>query len=497
MSYNEQIENVKNFIKENMGTEFEMHDYLHAFRVLSYARSIMQMENVNKLVVETAALVHDFVDQKFFKDIEGQNNIIKNLLRNNEYRDEDIEHIINIINNMSYYKGKIPESIEGKIVQDADRLDALLAIGVLRPFTYGTKFSRPFYDSQESSLSHFIEKKLKLEDTLNTEEAKKFAKQKSDITYIYLAYLLDELPDDIYEKERYKDELASFYQKYDDIIPEKVKGRKNMNEALTLVENLKSYDEIMLESLLKFYSKNQSNLIKDEFKKLSLEEAKKICNNLSRLYYELHNYEVENTCEDVFKKRISMLTDRERLILKDQIIYFLARIHLVDKGEIFRFAYKNEVDLRIKRITAMSGSLSGCEDIEIDYIKNMTPGSKHDIVNRSAALVYHEDVKGDFFEYQDDKKNAGANCKNERFKRLGETTDKAQQFRLFDIKTLHNLFISREWADTLNDDELLLIINCSLDETKYSKEKLELFKQIRNEFEKDYSSNLEKQRDLK
>lgn len=226
---NQRIEIVKQFIKENMGHEYEAHDYLHAFRVLKNGQDIIkqmlnsdecQQIDINQDVIYTACLVHDFVDQKLFTDIGIQIEKLVKLLEENQYTKDEIEEILYIINNISYSKGMIPNSLNGKIVQDADRLDALLSVGVLRPFTYGTKHDRPMYDDPLSSLSHYIEKKLKLEGMLNTQGARQICKDKAQITYIYLAYLLDELPDDIYEKHTFGKELEEFYQKYNDILPE-------------------------------------------------------------------------------------------------------------------------------------------------------------------------------------------------------------------------------------------------------------------------------------
>lgn len=216
----EVLNKIKGFIKENMGKEFEAHNYQHAFRVYENALKLLEdSDECNKKIVLVSAIVHDFVDQKLYKDIPKQEKMLKELLQENNFSDEEIEEIFNIINNISYSKGKIPNSLEGKIVQDADRMDALLAFGVLRPFTYGVKNNRELYDDENSSLGHYIEKKLKLEGMLNTKRAKEIVKEYGKITYIYLAYLLHELPDDIVEKKKYKEELDEFYNNYFDIIP--------------------------------------------------------------------------------------------------------------------------------------------------------------------------------------------------------------------------------------------------------------------------------------
>ena len=103
---------------------------------------------------------------------------------------DDIEKICQAINSVSFSKnrGKRPESIEGKIVQDADRLDAIGAIGIARTFAYGGEHGR----SMESSIQHFYEKLLLLKDELNTEAARKMAKERHE----YMESFLEE-----YEKE--------------------------------------------------------------------------------------------------------------------------------------------------------------------------------------------------------------------------------------------------------------------------------------------------------
>ena len=206
-THDEKITAVKAFIQQHMGHEFELHDYLHAFRVLKNAQLILTKEPANHIIVETAALVHDFVDDKLFDTIDTQIKLLKELLTSLEYSSSEIEGILNIITHLSYSSGKVPESKEGKIVQDADRLDAIGAIGLLRPFTYGAVHSRPAYDSEVSSLSHFLEKKPKLKATLHTQPAKELAEQRDKIMYLFLQYLFAELDEDIYERKHFKKEL--------------------------------------------------------------------------------------------------------------------------------------------------------------------------------------------------------------------------------------------------------------------------------------------------
>lgn len=234
MNNQERIEEVKKFVIENMSMEkYESHNFDHSLRVLENARQIIKLENdqsLNILVIETAALIHDMVDHKFCDDVPKQEASIKEKLKSLGYSEDDINAILYAINNISYSKGVIPEGKEGKILQDADRLDALQAFSIVRPFTYSVKVNRPFYNNEISALSHYIEKKLKVEGLLNTQGAKQIAAKKGKITYIYLAYLLDELPDDIYEKKAFKKELEEFYRKYKNIIPKELIPKEYLYE---------------------------------------------------------------------------------------------------------------------------------------------------------------------------------------------------------------------------------------------------------------------------
>ena len=122
-------------------------------------------------IVALSALLHDVDDHKLFNPKNNAN--ARAFLTRNNFNAKEIEQICTIINGVSFSKnrGKRPDTLEGQIVQDADRLDAIGAIGVARTFAYGGKAGR----SLEESLQHFFDKLLLLKDEMNTEEAKKLA----------------------------------------------------------------------------------------------------------------------------------------------------------------------------------------------------------------------------------------------------------------------------------------------------------------------------------
>ena len=137
----------------------------------TYAKIAENYPESDKTVIALASLLHDVDDHKLF-DTENNMNA-RSFLKEQNVEDDVIDQICVIINGVSFSKnrGFRPESIEGKIVQDADRLDALGAVGIARTFAYGGRNGR----SLESSLQHFTDKLLLLKDEMNTAEARAMA----------------------------------------------------------------------------------------------------------------------------------------------------------------------------------------------------------------------------------------------------------------------------------------------------------------------------------
>lgn len=188
------IDNAIAHIKERFKDEFSGHDYFHSLRVFNLATQIAKKEaNVNIEVVQLAALLHDVDDYKLFSGIAGSNANAREFLAMNNVYATDIELICDIISKVSY-KGtdtEVHSTIEGKIVQDADRLDAIGAMGIARTFAYGGNRHRTMHDpdikprrnmdfaeyskSTGTTINHFYEKLVKLKDMMNTNTAKELA----------------------------------------------------------------------------------------------------------------------------------------------------------------------------------------------------------------------------------------------------------------------------------------------------------------------------------
>lgn len=176
MTMNEEIiEEAKKYIAKLFEGNSGGHDAGHSLRVYSLAMRIADTQpECDRTVVALAALLHDADDYKLFNTTDNAN--ARAFLQKNGIKPETIELICEAINSVSFSKNrtKAPETIEGQIVQDADRLDALGAIGIARTFAFGGEHGR----SIESTIEHFHQKLLLLKDGMNTPEAKAIAKER-------------------------------------------------------------------------------------------------------------------------------------------------------------------------------------------------------------------------------------------------------------------------------------------------------------------------------
>lgn len=189
------LEKTRDFVKDKMYKEGSGHDWFHVERVCNMAKYLAQKESADMFVVEMTALLHDIDDWKF-SDVYNT-TVTEEFLKSVEVSEEDSNRILNIIKTMSY-KGGVVDSTqnttEGMVVQDADRLDALGAIGIARAFAYGGSKNRSMYDpsikpidfksldevknKDNHTINHFYEKLFKLKDLMNTNMAKEIAKKR-------------------------------------------------------------------------------------------------------------------------------------------------------------------------------------------------------------------------------------------------------------------------------------------------------------------------------
>jgi len=203
------LELLKKEVKSKM-TGDSAHDFEHIMRVYKNAERLCLKEKVNSKLVLSAVLLHDIVSypksdkRSKLSSIESA-ELSKKILKKYHFSKEEIEIITDAIRDHSFSQNKKPKTIEGKILQDADRLDAIGAIGIARVFSVAGAENRPFYnkvdpfckcrdpDDQKWTMDHFYKKLLKLEDLMNTKSGKIEAKKRTKILRHFLSDLKREI----------------------------------------------------------------------------------------------------------------------------------------------------------------------------------------------------------------------------------------------------------------------------------------------------------------
>ena len=195
------------FVKEQLKNTEGGHDWFHIERVYKNALLIAENEECNLEIVKLGALLHDIADSKFHNGDETIGpKVARTFLEKEKADEETIIHVLNIIENISFKGGNLDKKFSSKelnIVQDADRLDAIGAIGIARTFNYGGFKNRPLYNpniqpnlnmskeeyknSESPTLNHFYEKLLLLKDKMNTETGEKIAQKRHDFMVTFLS----------------------------------------------------------------------------------------------------------------------------------------------------------------------------------------------------------------------------------------------------------------------------------------------------------------------
>ncbi|ANY65556.1 phosphohydrolase [Paenibacillus sp. BIHB 4019] len=192
------------FVRQALEREYTGHDWQHIRRVTQTAKAIAREEQANLFICELAALLHDIADAKLNASEAAGLQKVRSWLEHNNVHPQHAAHVMEIISTMSFKGGggKPMSTLEGEIVQDADRLDAIGAIGIARTFAYAgakghllhdpnvrprTEMTEAEYRSGESTaVHHFYEKLLKLKDLMNTAYGKKLAETRHQFMLAYL-----------------------------------------------------------------------------------------------------------------------------------------------------------------------------------------------------------------------------------------------------------------------------------------------------------------------
>ena len=202
---------IKRKVKRMLERRDPAHDFYHVMRVYKNAEIIGRHERTNMDILLPAVLLHDLVmhpkgSTKSYKSSDESADLAEDILHSYGYPQDEINQICYCIRMHSYSKKFIPASLEGKILQDADRLDALGAIGIARTFSVGGSENRKFYnandpfyrtvrdlDDTQWTLDHFQTKLLKLEYSMHTKTGKKMAQERTSFMLLFIRQLQKEI----------------------------------------------------------------------------------------------------------------------------------------------------------------------------------------------------------------------------------------------------------------------------------------------------------------
>ncbi|WP_368645560.1 HD domain-containing protein [Alkalibacterium putridalgicola] len=209
--YNETIINdTKEMVRGKLLNEGTGHDWYHIERVWKTAVTLAEKEKANRFIVELAALLHDLIDDKLVSNKDEAVQEVMYWLEGVGVTSKDSERILEIIETISFKGGnsKKLHTLEAQIVQDADRLDAIGAIGIARCFAYAGSKGDPLFDPElsvrekmteeeyrkgkSSAVHHFYEKLLKLKDLMNTGAAREMAEERHAFMEDYLTHFFNE-----------------------------------------------------------------------------------------------------------------------------------------------------------------------------------------------------------------------------------------------------------------------------------------------------------------
>ncbi|MBI5953415.1 MAG: HD domain-containing protein [Chloroflexi bacterium] len=205
MNQSDIIKKTADFIKQEFGDDSSGHDWWHIYRVWKNAIAICEREKADLFIVELAALLHDLDDWKFSENGDETPHRAIAWMKSCGVEPQVIQAVCDIIMNVSFKGAQVEnkmKSLEGFIVQDADRLDAIGAIGIGRAFAYGGYRNRPMHDpeaenqmhatfeeyknSKSATINHFHEKLLLLKYKMNTATAKKIAEGRHEVMLRFL-----------------------------------------------------------------------------------------------------------------------------------------------------------------------------------------------------------------------------------------------------------------------------------------------------------------------
>lgn len=190
-----QLEAIIKYVYNLFSKDSTGHDFFHLKRVVRLSRKIATYEQANLFVSEAGAWLHEIGDVKLFKNPQLAKEQMINFLQSISINEKTIQDLLIAIEDISFRKGKTPKSLEGKVIQDADRLDALGAIGIARTFAYGGATGQLIYHEgqpENTTIQHFYDKLLLLKDQMNTTYGQQIAVKRHFFMELFLEQFFKE-----------------------------------------------------------------------------------------------------------------------------------------------------------------------------------------------------------------------------------------------------------------------------------------------------------------
>ncbi|WP_430785634.1 HD domain-containing protein [Virgibacillus flavescens] len=190
-----QLDSIRDYIFNLFQDDATGHDFYHMERVARLAKTIARNEAADAFITEAAAWLHDVGDKKLFVNPQLARIEMDEFLDEINVTKHEVKAIQSAMESVSFSKGLTPSTLEGKIVQDADRLDAIGAIGIARVFAYGGTKDQHIYDGtnpNNTSIQHFYDKLIKLKGMMHTQTAIDMAKERHQFMETYLDHFFQE-----------------------------------------------------------------------------------------------------------------------------------------------------------------------------------------------------------------------------------------------------------------------------------------------------------------
>ncbi len=245
----------------------------------------------------------------------------------------------------------------------------------------------------------------------------------------------------------------------------------------------------LVDTLLELMKNDVTDFVKEATYSLSRKKLARIQANLQDLYSLIYAPDGSEA-----SRRLKKLSDRDMLLLKDQLVFFVSRLPHISTEDFLRTVSRHETHPNLRLDLAYATAIKGpILEIALEYAKRITPGSPEDMTNRSWTLIYYDDVDEEAYTYIDDGSAPWTNARSARIRRLQKDSGNAVRFRMFDLPLLYTFFVSRNWND-LSEEELRVFEGCKTSYPELPDEVNRFLEQAKKKLCEEYAARLRGER---